>query len=1077
MLRAHWTLNGNRLIRTGMSVVLVLFAVLLVGCWQVPNATAPDGIGALVRGFLGATRPTLGRLSIDLGYRPCSSTSIVVEADAEPCDSQPAADPERDRAFRKSAGASLERLRANQRAEALHARALWLLVTGSGNLVWEQAASLLGEALDRAPGDPAILNDLGVVQLELGRRGDARRLLLALDSSRRAAALRPSWPVARWNAALAASALSLQNGARSSWTSVLEGPEIEAAWRIEAKLFSEALAERDLDAEFESQVGEALASTDAAESLVGTYPQRATAYLFERLLPAWAEAWRSHSNVEAEHRLEEAERLAVAVSVVQGDQVASAAVACIRQAPARWAGAAAALGRGRNWLLVNRLDRATESLAAVLRTEPSGFDPFFAWSRAWLGLIAIYSGDHQSAEALLADAERDLDPERHPTLLGRVLWHRGLSLSRRGRDAESVPILRRAEAVFERLRDVPSASSMRLMLSQDLAALGRQDAALRMELEALRGLALRPRSAAFVNVLLSIAESARVQGAQAAALAFAEEAHAWARATDDPINVAQVGEKLATLLVESGQPVAARDVMKAALDASDRIADADHRRRLTADLRLANVFITAAGPLGASLRELDNLIAYYGTVDLQHKVVEALLERAKIERRLGRASAAMASLAHALAPLAAKNRSLPGIGDRLAQSAVVQSVFDALVDLAHQKGDAREALLYAECARLAPYRSLVEPRLGLDDTQSCAALEPILDQSTAGVGGGVRAIAYYSLEDRLLVWTVHDGSVNLADLPLSRKALAHRVDRFLGAIERNDGERIRVLGGDLWTALGGLQVGAEGEVVDLFVVPDGPLARLPFAALTEPTTGRFVVERARVTMGISLIPLAAGSHRGPPAPQLTGRALLVADPAFDPVTVDLQRLDNAAVEVGRISPQLADKTVLLGNDVTRYALARGLADATVFHFAGHAVANPADPFASYLVLAAPGQPPRQELLRADELLTLTMPHLRLAVLSACETAVIDSAVRNASLAGLTIPFLLRGHAAVIASLRSVDDSSTAELMAELYRNLGRGQTPAAALRLAQLTMLGGKDPAMRAPWCWSPFVAFDARLR
>lgn len=62
-----------------------------------------------------------------------------------------------------------------------------------------------------------------------------------------------------------------------------------------------------------------------------------------------------------------------------------------------------------------------------------------------------------------------------------------------------------------------------------------------------------------------------------------------------------------------------------------------------------------------------------------------------------------------------------------------------------------------------------------------------------------------------------------------------------------------------------------------------------------------------------------------------------------------------------------------------------------------------------------------------------------------------------------------GARGVVASLWSVRDDATAELMRRFYVALLReGQRPSAALRTAQVSLW--KDPRWRAPYHWAGFV-------
>jgi CHAT domain-containing protein len=93
--------------------------------------------------------------------------------------------------------------------------------------------------------------------------------------------------------------------------------------------------------------------------------------------------------------------------------------------------------------------------------------------------------------------------------------------------------------------------------------------------------------------------------------------------------------------------------------------------------------------------------------------------------------------------------------------------------------------------------------------------------------------------------------------------------------------------------------------------------------------------------------------------------------------------------------------------------------------------------------------------------------VELLVLSACQTAAGD---RQATL-GLAGFALLSGARSTLATLWSVSDQSTADLMSEFYLQLTQTNlnlTKAEALRRAQLSLL--KNPEYNHPYFWAPFV-------
>jgi len=119
-----------------------------------------------------------------------------------------------------------------------------------------------------------------------------------------------------------------------------------------------------------------------------------------------------------------------------------------------------------------------------------------------------------------------------------------------------------------------------------------------------------------------------------------------------------------------------------------------------------------------------------------------------------------------------------------------------------------------------------------------------------------------------------------------------------------------------------------------------------------------------------------------------------------------------------------------------------------------------------------------ETLTLEELKTLLQPidrsnaePLELLVLSACQTALGDDRAAL-GLAGMAVR---SGARSTLATLWSVDDQATAELMQAFYRNLVQEKLPRAeALRQAQLSLLNSADHS--TPYFWAPFILVGSWL-
>ena len=106
-------------------------------------------------------------------------------------------------------------------------------------------------------------------------------------------------------------------------------------------------------------------------------------------------------------------------------------------------------------------------------------------------------------------------------------------------------------------------------------------------------------------------------------------------------------------------------------------------------------------------------------------------------------------------------------------------------------------------------------------------------------------------------------------------------------------------------------------------------------------------------------------------------------------------------------------------------------------------------------------------LDLQDIYNLNLP-ADLVVLSACETG-LGKEIAGEGLVGLTRGFMYAGATRVVASLWSVGDNATAELMKRFYRGMLReGLTPSAALRKAQVEMW--KNPRWSDAYYWGAFV-------
>jgi tetratricopeptide (TPR) repeat protein len=158
------------------------------------------------------------------------------------------------------------------------------------------------------------------------------------------------------------------------------------------------------------------------------------------------------------------------------------------------------------------------------------------------------------------------------------------------------------------------------------------------------------------------------------------------------------------------------------------------------------------------------------------------------------------------------------------------------------------------------------------------------------------------------------------------------------------------------------------------------------------------------------------------ARRISPNTMLAVD---EPRPVSANLLPNSEREVQTAIETFPNHRVFRHEQATQPAVKNALANYSVLHFSCHGYANFNEPLDSGLLMA------NDERLSLRDLFDLRLTGIRLAVLSACETALpgietIDEVV------SLPIGILQAGVAGVAASLWSVADISTMMLMARFY---------------------------------------------
>ncbi len=251
----------------------------------------------------------------------------------------------------------------------------------------------------------------------------------------------------------------------------------------------------------------------------------------------------------------------------------------------------------------------------------------------------------------------------------------------------------------------------------------------------------------------------------------------------------------------------------------------------------------------------------------------------------------------------------------------------------------------------------------------------------------------------------------------------------------------------------------QAKVHTLALVPDGALRYLPFASLYDGR--RYLVEQ------FSLQTQLTGAQNGPNPSAQPARASTVLAVGRTAGDAQHSALPGVARELSSI--RMPQSRVLLDGDFTSSSLMDGLQRRPgIVHVASHFVLDPSGEDKSYLLLGDGHH------LSLTELRALPWGGVRLALLSACDSAISVGRGDGREWVGFAQSLGNAGVKDVLATLWRIDDAATARWMSDFYRQLrGGGSKPvnSATLATVQRAWLSRHQGSnLSHPHYWAAFV-------
>lgn len=939
-------------------------------------------------------------------------------------------------------------------------------------LAEEPALSAEAFASDRGANSAAVQNDIAAAEAASAQKGNnIDRLLVALDAVDKAIEL-GSGIEARFNRAVIVEELGVIPVARWQWKRYL-AEESRPAWFSIARRHLASLPATDVEAWEASTRSETAVSAAGWAELARRFPQQARTYGEGPFLSAWADAMSHEDEKQARLQLDHARVIGEALRRQSGETLLSDAVAAIDSESANRDLIKGHLAYARGRVFYKHADRtqADRELRSAAESFARGRSPMANLAHFYVASILFDQNRIPEAMEMLDSLLRSEERAggHHKALIARLRYQRSLCDAVSGHWSDSLEGAGRAAAAYHALGERGTEADAQAVLSEDYDFLGQPELARRRGIIAL-GFACGAgdfRRARTILAALSRTELRNSRWTCARSIINIENylANSIAEAPLD----ADMHLRLAAVESHIGRASATSRAVVNARVAASRISDPAERSRLRADIDGVEGTIARHRNPRRAVALLSSAIVFQQTVARPIVLPELHLAR-------GRSYLALKALDDAQRDFDAGITEIEKERVRTRESDLRPAFFDNATDLFQESVSLQmrrgvepaKILATVERGRARTVLELIERR----DASSIPAIEEVQRH----ISPESVLVEYESLPDMLAIFVVDTHRVVVRTSPISRNQLRAAATAFINTFksEPRDGP-MRFPPSELFDYL---IMPIERDLSDhrnITVVADDILQRVPFAALSDPKSRAFLIERHSINMAPSAGVFVSTASRVSIPANAQSTVLVFANPTVPHDRFSyLPRLQGAEHEADAITAIFPASKVFTGADATAARFLTAAPSYDIIHFGGHAIISPDEPARSALICASSAN--RDGVVTSKEIARMRFHSTSLVVLAACSTL----RGRNAAVEGvssLATAFLVAGVPAVLGTLWDIDDQAAAPLVKEIYQAIANGASPADAVRSAQIKAIQTSDPDSRAARQWAAFVLMGVSER
>ena len=894
-------------------------------------------------------------------------------------------------------------------AASLQAAGIGMLAVGDR----AEAVSLLLRASQLAPQDASVHSDLSAAYLEMWRfSAQTTYAARALDEAKRATLLDPKHLPSAFNLALALEAFGLRDEAQRAWDSYL-ALDATSPWADEAR-------------RRRSEGG-----AQAGPSLSDEYLELET-----QLLPAWASGGSVQPLRSALEQLgngADGAIVAMTRAAAETGGLKTSRRACLESAALHIA----------RWINAFESGQSTQALeaahAAGRNLQCAGLPAADADARRAVSLLEL--SRFQEAEALASRVLNADGTEHYRRARARAWQIRGLAAYQRAEFSNALEAAHAAAQEAALGRDFEFHAALTAHVADLLSIQGDVAGAWQHLAVAVAGVEHMRSPRRRYSTLARASVNALELRLPGAGLVFADAVIRSSADWSNPVGRAFGYLKRAEALGALERPELVPSNVTFARTLAGGVTPEAVRDEIDAQGRTTQALL-APSPDPATRAGLDTALTHFERTGNRIMQAPVLLARGRWKAGHGETASAEQDWRRGLEIIEDERPQIRDAQLQVSRLDRVWELYEELIDLVVRR-DPEAALAISERGRarqlLDALSRTTHPRRPLEGSAMRTWLP-----------AGVRALVYASLPDRLIVWNVDAKGITFVSRAVSRRRLDHLVDLHVGAVRSGAASESLQELSDLL-----LPRDTSGRGT-LLVLPDGPLYRVPFSTL-KTSAGHHLAEEATVVIAPSLTAAQAvstGPHQGRLIPLLVGSSLPAPESG-------LPRLAGVIAEISMLRSQYPASTVLLDDEAEPAAVLQAMAAHSIFHFAGHALADPVHPRRSRLIMSSTRG---ERSLSAAEISGAGLKPGTVVILAACDTAN-GEIYRGEGVMALSRAFVEAGAAAVVGTLWKIDDKQSKEFLSDFHRAFIAERSAPEALARTQRAWLSSK----RSAAVWAAF--------